>query len=111
MNKTERQRLTHQENALVTLGFTIDEAAALRRVSRTLRRWHELECGTEHGCIERDDATGRAYWRSEASGRRWPVADRETGALRRLGRIVAARNDRQPPPHVGRHAARSRCAE
>ena len=93
MNKRERERLTAQENALVSLGFTIDEAAALRRISMILRRWHELECGTDEGCIERDDATGKPRFLSY-SGRRWPVADREAGALRRLGRIVGHRNTR-----------------
>ena len=93
MNKRERERLTAQENTLMTLGFTIDEAAALRRISMTLRRWHELECGIDAGCIERDDATNKPYWVTE-SGRRWPVADRERGALRRLGRIIGHRNTR-----------------
>jgi hypothetical protein len=86
--KKEAARLTAQENTLCALGFTPDEAERLRRISLTLRRWHELECGIDGGCIERDDATGRPYWRAD-SGRRWPVADRETGALRRLGRIMA----------------------
>lgn len=99
MNKRERARLTAQENALVSLGFTIDEAAALRRISMTLRRWHELECGIDAGCIERDDATGKPRFLSY-SGRRWPVPDREAGALRRLARIVAARNERQPAMSV-----------
>ena len=96
MNKRERERLTAQENALVSLGFTIDEAAALRRISRTLRRWHELECGIDAGCIERDDATGKPYWVAQYRDgtRRWPVPDRERGALRRLGRIVGHRNTR-----------------
>ena len=93
MTKTERERLTRQENILCNLGFTRDESDALRRISRTLRRWHELECGTDSGAIERDDATGKPYWMTE-SGRRIPVADRERGALRRLGRIVGMRNTR-----------------
>ena len=99
MNKRERERLTAQENALVSLGFTTDEADALRRISMTLRRWHELECGTDAGCIERDDATGKPRFLS-CSGRRWPVPDRERGALRRLARIMADRNGRRPPLHV-----------
>ena len=94
MNKRERERLTAQENALVSLGFTIDEAAALRRISMTLRRWHELECGIEAGCIERDDATGKPRFLSY-SGRRWPVPDREAGALRRLARIMQNVNNRR----------------
>lgn len=97
MNKRERERLTAQENALVSLGFTIDEADTLRRVSRTLRRWHELECGIDAGCIERDDATGKPYWVAQYRDnvRRWPVADRERGALRRLGRIMQDVNNRR----------------
>ena len=97
MNKRERERLTAQENALVSLGFTIDEAAALRRISMTLRRWHELECGTDAGCIERDDATGKPYLVAQYRDnvRRWPVADREAGALRRLARIMQDVNNRR----------------
>lgn len=93
MNKQERERLTAQENTLCALGFTLYESDALRRISRTLRRWHELECGIDAGVIERDDATNKPYWVTE-SGRRWPVADRERGALRRLGRIIGHRNTR-----------------
>jgi hypothetical protein len=26
----------------------------------TLHRWHELECGTDNGCIERDETTGKS---------------------------------------------------
>ena len=97
MNKRERERLTAQENTLMTLGFTIDEAAALRRISMTLRRWHELECGIDAGCIERDDATGKPYWVAQYRDgtRRWPVPDRERGALRRLGRIMRDANERR----------------
>ena len=93
-SKRERERLAAQQNTLVNLGFTFDEADRLRRISLTLRRWHELECGIDNGCIERDDDTGRPYWRSETTGRKWPVADRETGALRRLGHIIGLRNTR-----------------
>jgi hypothetical protein len=92
--KKEAARLTAQENTLCTLGFTPDESERLRRISLTLRRWHELECGIDGGCIERDDATGRPYWRAD-SGRRWPVADREAGALRRLQKIMRDVNERR----------------
>lgn len=94
MNKRERERLTAQENVLMILGFTMDESATLRRISHTLRRWHELECGVDSGVIERDDATGRPYWVGSMTGVRYPVADRERGALRRLGRIIGHRNTR-----------------
>ena len=78
---------------VISLGITEDDAWALRRISMTLRRWHELECGVDGGCIERenDDGTGKPFW-VNYNGRknyRSPVADRETGALKRLGKIMA----------------------
>lgn len=97
MTKTEAMRQTAQENTLLSLGFTIDEAAALRRISLTLRRWHERECGNDQGAIERDETTGKPYLVTE-KGRRWPVADRETGARRRLAAIIQSRNERAAEP-------------
>ncbi len=38
---------------LQNLGIDREDAWALRRISMTLHRWHELECGTDAGCIER----------------------------------------------------------
>ena len=43
---------------LVAAGLSVPDAFALRRIERALRRWHELECGTERGMIGRDDDTG-----------------------------------------------------
>jgi hypothetical protein len=97
MNKREAERQTRQENTLRQLGFTTDEAASLRRISMTLRRWYELECGNDYGCIEREETTGRPYMKTDR-GTRYPVADRETGAIKRLSGIVASRNARQPEP-------------
>lgn len=99
MNKREAERQTHQENTLLQLGFTTDEAAALRRISMTLRRWYELECGDGYGYIERDETTGRPYMRTDR-GTRYRVADRETGAIKRLKAIIEARNSRTPPLSV-----------
>lgn len=79
---------------LVSLGINHADATALRRISMTLHRWHELECGDANGgAIERDETTGKPYWTYD-SGRngkrsRYPVADREAGAIRRLGKIMA----------------------
>lgn len=95
MTRREAERQNRQETALLVLGFTLEEAAALRRISMTLRRWHELECGTGDGCIERDEATGKTYWLNAMTGRRYPVADRETGAKKRLAAIMAACNERR----------------
>ena len=92
MTRKEAERLTRQADTLRALGFTADEAEALRRISMTLHRWHERECGTNNGCIERDEATGNTYWLDSYSGKRFPIPDRETGATKRLARIVGTCN-------------------
>lgn len=93
MTRTEAMRQTRQIEVLQSLGFTQAEAESLRRISMTLRRWHELECGTEHGCIERDEHSGIPQWRraddtGRLAGR--PIPDRERGAQRRLAAILQA---------------------
>jgi hypothetical protein len=94
MNRKEAIRQTHQMWTLEELGFTRDEAESLRRISMTLRRWHELECGTDDGCIERDEKTQKPYWLNATTMRRFAVADRETGARKRLAAIIRDRNQR-----------------
>ena len=85
MNKQQYQML----HALEAEGVTYQDAQALRRISMTLHRWHELECGIDTGGIERDETTGKTYWYNAMTGRRSPTPDRETGALRRLAAIMA----------------------
>ena len=85
MNRETVEMLRRLENA----GITWADAEALRRISMTLHRWHELECGDDHGCIERDEATNKAFLLLSYSGKRYPIADRETGALKRLAAIMA----------------------
>ena len=92
MTRREAERLTHQENTLLSLGFTREEAEALRRISMTLHRWYERECGTDNGCIERDETTGKTYWLNSYTSRRYPTPDRETGARKRLEVIIDRRN-------------------
>jgi len=94
MTKREKQRITAQENTLLSLGFTAFEAEKLRKISMTLQRWHELECGIDGGCVERDEA-GKAFWRSQYSGKLSPIADREKGAKKRLDHIIRMRNFRE----------------
>jgi hypothetical protein len=106
MTRKEAERLTHQENTLISLGFTAEEAKQLRRISMTLRRWHELECGTGEGQVSRsierdgDEPESKPFMRVQyptANGyhdSRYPVADRETGARKRLAAILKARNER-----------------
>lgn len=96
MTRREAERLNHQETVLLNLGFTRDEANALRRISMTLRRWSEAEC---NGDIERDDDGNGAPFRSFAAtgGRHlaYRIPDRERGALARLKKIIEDRNDRE----------------
>lgn len=103
MTKQEIVRRIRQENMLMSLGFTRDEADKLRRISMTLRRWHELECGIDGGCVERDETTGKAFWRSSTSGKAYPIADREKGAKNRLKSIIRHRNGRTKELNLDYH--------
>jgi hypothetical protein len=97
MTKREYERRAHMGRALASNGITDTDADALRRISLTLHRWHELECGTDAGHIERDEKTGvplfhnaRARYVDPHDPRAYRrVADRETGALKRLAAIMA----------------------
>jgi hypothetical protein len=83
---------------IMRCGIAEDDARALRRISMTLHRWHELECGTDAGHIERDEKTGkpmffnaRARYLQANDPRCWSIVpDRETGALKRLNKIMAS---------------------
>lgn len=81
---------------LERLGISSDDACTLRRISMTLHRWHEMECGIDNGCVERDETTGKAYWLNSHSMRRRPIADREAGAMKRLNAIMARYPSLQP---------------
>lgn len=65
-------------------------AIALRRISMQLHRWHELECGTERGGVERDEKTGQVMWYNSMTGKRSPHRDMETPALKLLAKIMKA---------------------
>lgn len=101
--KREALRQYEQENTLMKLGFTQAESESLRRISMTLRRWHELECGDGNGFIERDETTGKPiyvncnsrYVSANDPRARHAIADRETGAKRRLEAIITNRNKRE----------------
>jgi hypothetical protein len=112
MTKREALRQNQQENTLLELGFTRSEAESLRRISMTLHRWHELECGTDSYCISRGtwnretqefdhDDNGKPHYEwagGKGKHRYTPIADRETGARKRLDAIVEARNKRAVAP-------------
>ena len=92
MTRKEAIRQTHQSDVLQSLGFTSQEADALRRISLTLSRWSEHEC---NGAIQRDgdNGDGLPYWFNVNTGRKvCRVPDREAGAMRRLKAIVAGVN-------------------
>lgn len=78
-------------------GIEIDGAdiEALRRCEMTLHRWAELECGDgndyQSWAIERDGGSGVPYMvyhpHNGTPTRRHKIADRETGALKRVAEI------------------------
>lgn len=79
----------HRQATLTTLarmGIRDDDARALCRAERVLHTWAEHEC---NGAIQRDDDTGRPYWYSTVTGKRWGrTSDREAGALKRVQAIT-----------------------
>lgn len=88
---------TKEHHAIATMlgrfGIGYDDAIALRRISMTLQRWSELECGDDRGnAIEHDETTGKPFMTydrgSNGERGRYPVADREAGALKRLAAIM-----------------------
>lgn len=99
--------MTHEcVERLEKLGISYRDAVELRRISMTLHRWHELECGDANdiaswtitrGRKTKDgfehDENGEAYEErhvhSENRARYTRIADRERGALKRLAKIMA----------------------
>lgn len=87
-------------NRLTGAGITLPDASALRRISMTLHRWHELECGdgNDYGswAIVHDD-NGAPYleWHHYLHGKgkdyvtHTRIPDREKGARKRLDKIMA----------------------
>jgi hypothetical protein len=74
-----------------------EHAESLRRISITLQTWFTHECNgniqrgrkDKGGAFEWDDA-GKPYWFStQDNTARWQIPDREAGALKRLGKIMA----------------------
>src|SRR5512141_685884 len=62
--------------ALQRAGISEDDARALRRIAMTLNRWFEMECGSDHGAIEREqpwairragDVSRECWW----NGSKW----------------------------------------
>lgn len=104
MTKRDRADQFRLLKQLEGLGFTWQEAEDLRRISRTLRKWFERECGDSNAygswAIERDDDDGPPYlvhhhWghgRQPDTVTRTRIPDREAGARRRLKTILSRVN-------------------
>lgn len=100
MTRQEAIRQTRQADVLRSLGFTVQEAEALRRISLTLHRWAEHEC---NGAIQRDgeNGDGDPFWFNTNTGKMiGRVPDRERGALARLKAIIHKRNHRVRVDHA-----------
>lgn len=98
--------MTYDFQQLTRLGISYSDAVDLRRISMTLHRWHELECGDSNdyaswtisrgrkvnGVFEHDDDGApfdERHIHSENKARFTPIPDRERGALKRLAAIMA----------------------
>ena len=98
----ERERFEAIERAK-RCGMSESDAVTLRRIALTLHRWFELECGCDNGLIERDEKTGIPYyWRTNHSyvdphdpRARYRIPDRETGARKRLDKLMLNYPDRR----------------
>ena len=89
MNKTQAIDYARIIDTLRKWGFDRKESDTLFRVSHTLRKWFEQECGVENGHIERDEKTGKPFFRSH-NGFTYSVRDNETGARKRLAKIMTS---------------------
>ena len=92
---TKQHNMIRLYSTLESWGFTRAEVSALRRIESTLRRWGELECGNGNDyaswSIERDETTEKPFMVTHPhTGKttRRPIADRERGALKRLGKLM-----------------------
>jgi hypothetical protein len=89
MAKQEAMRRTMMNDALRSMGFSMEECEQLRRISLTLSHWAERECNED---IEtRDDGTAwvTPYQEYGIAGKPYRIPNREAGALRRLRVIMS----------------------
>ena len=95
LTKREKQDAAFAVDRLKALGLDDATVSQLSRIQKTLHRWHEGECGTDWGWIERDEATNKPHLvRDVCLGGTWKqirhqIRDMEAGALGRLDKIRA----------------------
>jgi hypothetical protein len=98
--------MAYNFDRLINAGIKYDDAVSLRRISMTLQRWYELECGDGNdyaswalvrgkktgGVFEYDEDNGKPFMECHAHATNKPtyteVADKERGALKRLAAIM-----------------------
>jgi hypothetical protein len=80
------------------IDISLNYIDTLRRAELILHRWAELECGDgndyQSWAIERDEKTNKPYMHTyphQGESRRYAIADREAGALRRIAAICKER--------------------
>jgi len=95
MKQTKIERTARFFADLSKLGFSYSEATALRRIELTLHRWAEQCCGNSDNykswSIERDEETNKPFlcvYPHQGKSYRKPIADRESGAFKRLSKIM-----------------------
>ena len=98
MYKSTKKTQTLQDRIKSRTGvaLTFAQANTLRRAELTLQSWAELECGDSDSYASRglcrDEVTGKPYMlviphKGDSKGKRYPVADRERGALKRVASV------------------------
>lgn len=92
---SKRTCATVAATVAVRLGISLEDALILARAEKVLHSWSELECGNSDNrkswCISRDEETGVPYmqinYHDENQARMVKIADRETGALKRVAKV------------------------
>lgn len=74
---------------MVRAGISAEHALSLRRSALSLHRWFELECGSDLGCVERDEETNKCWFTPQNGGHRYIVRDDEKSALESIKKIMA----------------------
>lgn len=94
MKAREKTRRIHARILARTgVDLSLADVTTLRRAEMTLQRWYEMECGDWNGnVIERDETTGKPSMvhYGQTATRKWKIADRESGAIRRIKAVCSA---------------------
>jgi hypothetical protein len=100
MNATQKTYELMERLSKRGINLSFWDANVLRRAQMTLHRWNELECGDGNDyaswSIERDEETNVPYRcvypHNDTKARKYKIADREKGALKRISEICKESN-------------------